>query len=165
MLEFDWTGWITWVPLIGLDFTTVPWSPGAYVIATSSPVNRAIDTDEEGFLDVGESDSLRSRLQSFVRCASNRGKEGHMAGWRYAFFHFDQRFPLTSLRVRWAAKETKAEAYRAEGHPLLAYLRRHAELPPLNYKFNWDAFEELGWIISTLQPRPKSRHLRERLDF
>jgi hypothetical protein len=145
MFHFDWAGWTNWVPLIGLDFTTVPWLPGAYVIATSSPVNRAIDTDEEGFLDVGESDSLRSRLQSFVRCACNRGKEGYMAGWRYAFFHFDQRFPFSSLRVRWAAKATKAEAYRAEEHLLLAYLRRHAELPPLNYKFNWDAFEELGW--------------------
>lgn len=68
-----------------------------------------------------------------------------MAVWRYAFFHFDQRFPLPSLRVRWAAKETKAEACRAEGHLLLAYLWRHAELPPLNYNFNWDAYEELGW--------------------
>jgi hypothetical protein len=70
-----------------------------------------------------------------------------MAGWRYAFFHFDQRFPLASLRVRRVAKGTKAEAYRAEGRLLLAYIRRHAELPPLNYKFNWDAFEELGWNI------------------
>lgn len=45
-----------------------------------------------------------------------------MAGWRYAFFHFDQRFPLSSLRVRWAAKERKAEAYRVQRHLLLAYL-------------------------------------------
>lgn len=130
------------------------------MIATDRPVNRAIDTDEEGFLDIGKSDSLRSRLKSFVRCAANRGKEGHMAGWRYAFFHFDQRFPLASLRVRWTAKQTKSEAYRAEGRLLLAYIRRHAELLPLNYKFNWDAFEELGWDLldqaEAVQEQPPS---------
>jgi len=162
MLDFDWTDWTDWTPLIGLVFSNVPWTPGAYVIATDRPVNRAIDTDEEGFLDVGESDSLRSRLQSFVRCASNRGKEGHMAGWRYAFFHFNQSFPLSTLRVRWVSRETKAEAYRAEGRLLLAYLRRHAELPPLNYKFNWDSFKELGWNIldcptaAVLKPPPET---------
>lgn len=64
MLVFNWTGWTTWVPLIGFDFTTVLLSAGADVIAASSPVNRAIDSDEEGFLDVGESDSLRSWLQA-----------------------------------------------------------------------------------------------------
>lgn len=41
MFHFDWAGWTNWVPLIGLDFTTVPWSPGAYVIANSSPVIQA----------------------------------------------------------------------------------------------------------------------------
>ena len=145
MLDFDWRDWTGWTPLVGLDFSVVTRTAGAYVIATDRPVNRAIDTDEEGFLDIGESEMLRSRLQSFVRCASTRGKEGHMAGWRYAFFRFDQRFPLRTLRIRWVARASKVEAYRAEGRLLLAYLRRHAELPPLNYKFNWDAFEELGW--------------------
>ena len=75
-----------------------------------------------------------------------------MAGWRFAFFRFERQFPLLSLRVRWLSAETKAMAYRAEGSVLLTYLRRHCELPPLNYKFNWDVFEELGWRIFDDQP-------------
>ena len=50
MLDLDWTGWTTWVTAHRVDFSTVPWSPGAYIIATSSPVNRVIDTEEERFL-------------------------------------------------------------------------------------------------------------------
>jgi hypothetical protein len=70
-----------------------------------------------------------------------------MAGWRFAFFWFEQQFPLSTLRVRWRATANKQEAYAAEGQVLLNYLRRHCELPPLNYKFNWHMFEFHGWDI------------------
>jgi hypothetical protein len=70
-----------------------------------------------------------------------------MAGWRFAFFRFERQFPHTGLRVRWRAAATKQEAYAAEGQVLLGYLRRHCELPPLNYKFNWQTFETHGWDI------------------
>ena len=70
-----------------------------------------------------------------------------MAGWRFAFFYFERRFPIESLRVRWFSAGTKKEAHRAESQLLLTYLRYHCELPPLNYKFNWRLFEELGWKI------------------
>jgi hypothetical protein len=133
--------------LENLDLKTVGTGPGAYVIAADRPINRAIGVDDEGFLDVGESGSLRKRLRDFKRCSRSRGEEGHMAGWRYAFFRFERQFPLLSLRVRWFNSETKAAAYSAEGRILLSYLQRHCELPPLNYKFNWDVFEELGWHI------------------
>jgi hypothetical protein len=76
-----------------------------------------------------------------------RGTEWHRAGWRFAFFRFDRHFPVSSLRVRWVATGTKAKAYKVEGHLLLTYLLRHGELPPLNYKFNWKAFEEIGWNV------------------
>jgi hypothetical protein len=110
-------------------------------------VNRAIGTDTEGFLDVGESRSLQDRLWGFLRCVTRRGEEWHRAGWRFAFFRFERHFPVSSLRVRWLATETKAEAYNVEGRLLLAYLVRHCELPPLNYKFNWKPIEDLGWNI------------------
>jgi hypothetical protein len=147
MLEHDWSGWTEWRALSTLDISAVPDAPGAYVIATDRPVNRAVGTDPNGFLDIGEPGSLRYRLRGFYRCITKRGEEGHMAGWRFAFFRFERRFPLGSLRVRWRATDDKEEAYRAEGHLLLAYLREHCELPPLNYKFNWKAFAELGWHI------------------
>jgi hypothetical protein len=98
-------------------------------------------------LDVGESDNLANRLRSFQRCVSHRGKTGHMAGWRFAFFHFGRQFPLSELRVRWRVTASKEEAYAAEGQVLLGYLRRHCELPPLNYNFNWQMFESHGWDI------------------
>ena len=145
--EFDWSGWSEWQSLADLDMKKVTTGPGAYVIAADQPLHRAVGVDEDGILDVGESSSLRQRLRDFVRCATRRGDEGHMAGWRYAFFHFADHYPFSTLRIRWVAAATKEEAYRHEGLVLLVYLCRHAELPPLNYKFNWKLFEELGWNI------------------
>jgi hypothetical protein len=147
MFAFDWTGWTNWTPLVGLDVSNVPEGPGAYVVATDRPINRAVGVDPEGFLDVGESGKLSNRLWGFRECITVRGAGWHSAGWRFAFFRFDRHFPIASLRVRWAATRTKAKAYRAEGQLLLSYLLRHGELPPLNYKFNWQSFEELGWNV------------------
>ncbi|MCY2993382.1 MAG: hypothetical protein NTY19_36720 [Planctomycetota bacterium] len=145
--DFDWTGWSAWTLLDALDLKSVGTGPGAYVIAADRQITRAIGVDLEGFLDVGESGSLRKRLRDFHRCARLRGEEGHMAGWRYAFVRFERQFPLRSLRVRWVNTETKAAAHCAEGRILLAYLQRHYELPPLNYKFNWAGVKESGWHV------------------
>jgi hypothetical protein len=147
MTEFDWSGWTDWSPLAGLALDAVPEGPGAYVIATDQPINRAVGTDPAGFLDVGESGALRNRLWGFRQCVTVRGEEWHSAGWRFAFFRFDRHFPVASLRVRWIPTASKEEAYKVEGRVLLAYLMRHGELPPLNYKFNWKPFEELGWKV------------------
>jgi len=141
MLIFDWTGWTKWAPLVDLDLATVPNTPGAYVIATDRPISRAVGVDQEGFLTVGESGKLSDRLWGFRECVTKPGAKWHSAGWRFAYFKFQRHFPVASLRVRWAALDTKAAAYSAEGTLLLAYLREHGELPPLNYKFNWQALE------------------------
>lgn len=143
MEHFDWTGWSDWVALETLDLKSVPDTPGAYVIATDKPINRAIGTDENGFLDVGESNGLKKRLSSFKRCAFQRDVTGHMAGWRYAFFNFKKHFSHTSLRVRWFSTKSKEKAYAVERKLMVEYLKAHCELPPLNYKFNWDEFEEM----------------------
>ncbi|MBM4037389.1 MAG: hypothetical protein FJ290_02645 [Planctomycetes bacterium] len=130
--------WTDWHKLKDIDFSAVPPQPGAYVIATNRSIRRAIGVDPDGVLHVGESSDLRYRLRAFLRCASGGGDyEGHMAGWRYAHFRLDRHFPLSSLRVKWRVTKSKPEAYHAEGHFLLSYLRKHCELPPLNYKFNW----------------------------
>lgn len=150
MKDFDWTGWTDWTPLATLDLKVVPTDPGAYVIASDQPICRAIGTDPHGFLDAGESDGLRQRLRDFLRCMQTRGQEGHMAGWRFAFFRFERHFPLPSLRVRWATAPTKAAAYALEGRILLAYIKAHCELPPLNYKFNWNEFEEMKAFFGAL---------------
>jgi hypothetical protein len=147
MHEVDWALWTDWTALGTLDWSLVPKAPGAYIIAASQSISRAVGTDSDGYLDVGESQNLANRLWSFHQCATRPGTTGHMAGWRFAFFRFGQRFPYGMLRVRWRATATKQEAYAAEGQVLLGYLRRHCELPPLNYKFNWKMFETYGWDI------------------
>jgi hypothetical protein len=147
--DFDWLGWTAWRSLTSVSPEDVPAQPGAYVISTGTRIVRAASADDLGILDIGEAGkgaaTLRSRLASFRRCATNRGTTGHMAGWRYAFFRFDRHFPLSSLRVRWSATSSKHTANAVEGRLLLTYLLRYGELPPLNYKFNWSAFESLGW--------------------
>jgi hypothetical protein len=144
---YDWSGWTTWRPLVDVEQFPVPVGPGAYVVATRSSLTRAVGADPEGFLTIGESDNLRTRVRSFLRCARDRSERGHMAGWRYAFFHFAKHFPLQSLSVRWQETKTKDEAYEREGLLMLTYLHRHSELPPLNYKFNWSPFERQGWDL------------------
>lgn len=88
MQEVDWSLWTGWQPLNALDWSLVPKGPRAHIIATSQPINRAVNTHREGYLDVGESDNLADCLWSFRRCASQRGATGHIAGWRFAFFRF-----------------------------------------------------------------------------
>ncbi len=150
MTDYDWAGWTDWTPLSTLDFKTVPTAPGAYVIATDKPICRAIGTDSFGFLDVGETDGLRQRLKDFYRCLTKRGDEGHMAGWRFAFFRFERHLPMSSLRVRWVTAATKKAAYAVEGRLLLHYIKLHCELPPLNYKFNWNEFEAMKLFFEAL---------------
>jgi len=154
MIEYDWTKWTPWTELLRLDLAGVPNAPGAYVIAAGRSIARAVGTDDEGFLDIGESGKLQDRLWGFRECVTVPKTEWHRAGWRFAFFGFDKHFPVPSLRVRWIGTGTKAEAVRVEGQVMLAYLRRHCELPPLNYQFNWAPFEEDGWdLLERLEGR------------
>jgi len=67
-----------------------------------------------------------------------------MAGWRFTFFHFERYFRHKTIRVRWTNATNKETAYFKEGKLLYAYLGRHCELPPLNYKFNWSDWERMS---------------------
>lgn len=69
---------------------------------------------------------------------------GHMAGWRFEFFRFGRYSPLSSLRIRWSAAKSKKAAYAAKGQILFEYVEQHGELPPLNYKFNWNEWEAMN---------------------
>lgn len=149
--EYDWTGWTAWTDFLDLDLKTVPAQPGAYVLSTTRPINRAIDADPMGILDIGESGkgkaTLRGRLKAMRRCMTKRGDLGHMAAWRFAFFRFERHYPHDSLRIRWIQADNKQEAQNYEGRVMLTYLLRHSELPPLNYQFNWKPFEKIGWTV------------------
>jgi hypothetical protein len=65
---------------------------------------------------------------------------------------------VNSLLVRWRKTPTKPAAYKAEAKLLTAYLLAHHELPPLNYKFNWDRWNELKKELSRrIIPRLKEK--------
>jgi hypothetical protein len=145
--EYDWTGWSEWEPLASPDRSKVTRGPGAYVIAGDGPLHRAVGIDPLGILDIGESAELRDRIELFLWCATHYKYEGHMAGWRFAFFRFSRHFPIERLRIRWLAAQTKQDANEIEGRFLLSYLTQHLELPPLNYQFNWRPFKKEGWGI------------------
>lgn len=145
MNSADWSEWSEWHALADLELSAVPVKPGAYIISAARPIQRSIGEDILGVLDIGESLNLRQRIRDFIRCATRHGDEGHMAGWRCAFFRFERLYPFSALRVRWLATATKAEAYEIEGRLFLEYLLAHAELPPLNYSFNWSVFRREGW--------------------
>ena len=134
------TEWIEWLKVNTLKSSDIPAGPGAYMVATRSPLNRAVGTDSDGILDIGESNYLRGRIMSFIGCATDKRKEGHMAGWRYFNFDFDALFPFESLWIRWTTAMTKEEAYKVEGELLHGYIDIHKELPPLNYQFNWTGY-------------------------
>ena len=145
MNELDWTGWTEWTRLEGLDFREICIESGAYVLSVGKPINRAVGVDSIGLLDVGESSGLRNRIRTFVRCATQYGQEGHMAGWRYAFLRSVRHFPFEELQIRWIGTASKQEAREIECRIMLTYIARHGELPPLNYSFNWSLFDKDGW--------------------
>jgi hypothetical protein len=142
MTEYDWSGWSPWKRLNEIEFAAIPSRPGAYVVAARRPIHRAVGVDTLGIIHVGESDDLRRRVDAFRWCAERKGREGHMAGWRYADLGLDRHFPLSTLQLRWVVTDTKEAAYKVEGRILHVYLRAHMELPPLNYKFNWTCWKK-----------------------
>lgn len=140
----QWSGWSDWFLLTEVDLKNIPTNAaGAYVISCSQELARAHGIDEQGILDIGESNSLRSRINAFKRCATGDSKKGHMAGWRYFQLGFDTIYPFDSLWICYRTCIDKEAAYLEEGRLLRAYVAQHYELPPLNYKFNWSEDIEL----------------------
>src|SRR5437899_1431564 len=47
-----WKGWTEWRDLLPLERGIVPRTPGAYVIATNQPIQRAVSVDSDGILHI-----------------------------------------------------------------------------------------------------------------
>jgi hypothetical protein len=119
-------------------YKSAPGDPGVYIIAIGSPIVRFHGIDHEGIVDIGESVNLCGRLASFVGCARKSRKSGHMAGWRYGEYNFSNVIPLENLMVSWKTTQDKDSACQLEAALMRSYFSNHFELPPLNYKFNWE---------------------------
>ncbi len=141
-------GWSDWKDLTTAAIDAVPASCGAYQVRAVNEkrrqrvIPRCFGEDPEGLLGIGESQNLRSRLNALLRCMSDREQAGHMAGWRYAFLEMGKIFPLELVQFRYRVVASKDAAYELEGELLHAYVGRHFELPPLNYKFNWSVLDK-----------------------
>lgn len=144
MVRHDWSCWSPWVGLEDKSVSEAPRGPGTYVLrclaadgVTPQAIQRCSGIDHAGWLDVGESEVLRSRLSKLRSSLLNPDRSGHMAGWRFRQLEMERVFPLERLQLRWRTAASKPAAYRIEGALLQRYVAHHLELPPLNYKFNW----------------------------
>jgi hypothetical protein len=155
MRGYKWLGWSEWQPLRILcnnDFTDVGDGAGTYAIACKNlTVHRVRGQDKTGLLYVGESSSLRGRLESFaydIEC----DKDTHVAGWRYNLVGLKRCAPVERLMVRWCnakskGKKGKQEARILECELLHAYVIEHCELPPLNYSLGRSLLKKLKWHL------------------
>lgn len=139
-----WSPWATLSPSLKLRDR-----PGAYVLglpAIRGPLGRLLAADPHGILDVGESERLASRIDVLRRCVTRAGERGHMAGWRLGSGGLLRNLKIEAADLRvsycYAKPATKDVAYRIEGTLLRTYYELFGELPPLNYKFNWSAWED-----------------------
>ncbi|HEU4952404.1 MAG TPA: hypothetical protein VFT46_10655 [Holophagaceae bacterium] len=136
MKKPDRSRWSDWHQLTSSDLP-IENRPGVYVIASDSALNRLVGIDHNGILTIGESNRLKARVKHFIGCAIGKPEFGHSAGWRYRNLNFARQFPLNSLYVRWMYIRKGEDEYELEGLLLQEYVKRHFELPPLNYKFNF----------------------------
>jgi hypothetical protein len=137
--------WSRWVAFTPENILCVPQGPGAYALSMRGrEIGRLLAIDRVGVLDVGESGGSRVRLQKLFDCANGLSVAGHMAGWRLGSLGLLKALGGTAanLRFTFIAQTTKVEAYRAEGALLKLYYELFGELPPLNYKHNWSAYED-----------------------
>ena len=123
--------------LLGGGWTVVPYTPGTYIVRAHRPLHRAHGIDDYGILTIGKTSSLRSRLQSFWRCANKKDAQGHMAGWRFAYYNLGAKFPVENLLMQWSECEDEPSAKRAEAELLRLYIDSHGEQPPLNFAASW----------------------------
>lgn len=137
--------WGDWRRLTETTIAGIPALPGAYALALPGGrgIQRLLDLDPHGVLDIGESDGLADRVWSLRGCMANPGATGHMAGWRLGALGLLKKIGCepSELRIAWAPTRSKEEAYAEEGRAMRYYFEVFGELPPLNYKFNWSSFD------------------------
>lgn len=135
--------WTDWRSISDETLRGVPNAPGAYIIGIGRSIHRLLLEDPHGILDIGQSSNLRVRLAAFARCADGDNVRGHMAGWRLGAAGLLRKLDLerSALQVSWIEVRGEHNAYFAESRLLLSYYSLFGELPPLNYQFNWSAFE------------------------
>lgn len=112
-------------------------SPGVYRIRSFNragrpmAIPRALGTDPDGVLDIGEGQSLERRLYQFWGRA--RGKSyAHSAAAEYDSWELTRHWPFDQLRFDFFHVPNKKGAEQAELEMLDEYRSRFYDRPPLN---------------------------------
>jgi hypothetical protein len=124
-----------WYSLKTLDFSIIPSSSGVYQIRWAidgkpQPIARANGNDEKAILYIGESSSLRKRIENFWLGIQRKGRR-HTAGWTYDFYAFRKKFKLEQLEVQWLELH-ESEIGELETVLLMDYVAKYLDKPPLN---------------------------------
>lgn len=148
----DGNTWGPWQSITDSKISEMPIKPGAYVIGLPKDLglNRLLEKDPYGVLDIGDADNLQLRIYNFKKCASHLGTGGHMTGWRLGTMGILKRLNVSvdQLQVSWCDAKDKKEAYRYQLQIFKTYLQLFGELPPLNYKFNWASFGSYTYMYT-----------------
>lgn len=94
-------------------------------------ITRVCGIDTEGIIDIGESKTGRTRLNSFFQSTKD-DRKGHLAGAIYFVFVFSEKFPIDSIKLEYLYAETKEYAEAIEHMLLQNYRFKYMDLPPLN---------------------------------
>jgi len=134
MMRYRWRGPIL---LTGDEWPGVRSEAGVYRIRIFDPagrpiaIPRALGTDPDGVLDIGEGQDLQRRLYEFWGRA--RGKSyPHSAAAEYATWDLKQHWPLDRLHFDFFHAPDKKAAEQAELKMLDQYRARFYDRPPLN---------------------------------
>ena len=124
-----------WYSLKTLDFSIIPSSSGVYQIRWAidgkpQPITRANGNDKKGILYIGESSSLRKRIEDFWLRIQRKGRS-HTAGLTYDFYTFRKKFKLEQLEVQWLELH-ESEIGELETSLLTDYVAKYLDKPPLN---------------------------------
>lgn len=134
MMRYRWEGPVL---LTGDDWPGVRPKAGVYRIrifdGAGRPIAipRALGTDADGVLDIGEAQDLERRLCEFLGRA--RGKSyPHSAAAEYASWELSAHWPLERLHFDFFHVQDKKTAEQAELEALDEYRARFYDRPPLN---------------------------------
>jgi len=134
MMRYRWEGPVL---LTGDKWPGVRPKAGVYRIRIFDPagrpmaIPRALGTDPDGVLDIGESGDLYGRLYAFWGRAQGKAYS-HSAAAEYESWELTRHWPLDRLHFDFFHVDDKKAAEQAELKMLDAYRARFYDRPPLN---------------------------------
>lgn len=117
--------------------STLPTSPGVYVIVLAQPEQRRRGASDIAYLGrAGNQNGLRGRVRQYFHPGPTQGTNIAMRQRIWA--------PGCALQLGFAATDTTVMARRLESDLMLQFEKEHGELPPYNRQRALDLVSRLG---------------------